>query len=164
MKTLFEQQRGVLRDLEAIIQETEGEKIQAQATKGKKRGGQKPRPLPKRKNSVLSIQMRNSIRPLATVEWNLRKIRDMEADAKRATDAVCENPMYIRISILTSQIGYLLDLKQRQANSVAAIKTLSLSEETIKQGKTITFFTIITIIFVSLRPLRERQLNERKRD
>ena len=88
IKTLFEQQRGVLRDLEAVIQETEGEKYQALSSKGKKQGGRKPRLHPKRKNSVSSIQMRNSIRPLATVEWNLRKIRDMEADAKRATDAV----------------------------------------------------------------------------
>ena len=54
------------------------------------------------------------------------------------------------------QLRHLLDLKQKQANlseawssRTQAEESSKLSEEAIKQGRSIMLFTVVTIIFVS---------------
>jgi hypothetical protein len=43
----------------------------------------------------------------------------------------------------------LLGLKQQQASVVQARKAVQQTEETLRQGRAIMLFTVITIIFVS---------------
>jgi len=48
-----------------------------------------------------------------------------------------------------TQVDDLIDLKQQQASIVQAYQAMKQGEETMRQGKAIMLFTIMTIIFVS---------------
>jgi hypothetical protein len=48
------------------------------------------------------------------------------------------------------QVDDLINLKQQQASVVQAYQATKQGEETLKQGKAIMLFTVMTIIFVSL--------------
>lgn len=43
----------------------------------------------------------------------------------------------------------MIDLKQQQAGIVQAYQAMKQNEETMRQGKAIMLFTIMTIVFVS---------------
>ncbi len=59
-----------------------------------------------------------------------------------------------------TQLDGLLGLKQQQAGVIQARKAVQQTEETLKQGRSIMLFTVITIIFVSGLPLlRDVELN-----
>jgi hypothetical protein len=48
-------------------------------------------------------------------------------------------------------VGDLIVLKQQQASIVQAYQAMKEGEETMRQGKTILLFTIMTVVFV-MRP------------
>ena len=50
------------------------------------------------------------------------------------------------------QVNDLIDLKQQQAGIVQAYQAMKQGEETMRQGKAIMLFTIMTIVFVSASP------------
>ena len=54
------------------------------------------------------------------------------------------------IKLTDIQVKDLLSLKQQQASVVQAWQAAKQSEETVKQGRSIMVFTIVTIIFVSI--------------
>jgi hypothetical protein len=47
----------------------------------------------------------------------------------------------------------LLSLKQQQASIVEARETVKQAQETLRQGRAIMLFTVVTIIFVSIQNL-----------
>jgi Mg2+ and Co2+ transporter CorA len=51
---------------------------------------------------------------------------------------------------VAEQLHDLMTLKQQQASIIEATAALGLAEETVKQGRTIMGFTVITIIFLPL--------------
>jgi hypothetical protein len=51
----------------------------------------------------------------------------------------------------------LLALKQQQAGVVEAREAVKQGEETLRQGRSIMLFTIVTIVFVSFHPLTPRR-------
>lgn len=54
------------------------------------------------------------------------------------------------VKLTDIQVKDLLSLKQQQASVVQAWQAAKQSEETVKQGRSIMVFTIVTIIFVSI--------------
>lgn len=84
---------------------------------------------------------------VAAVNKYLDELGRLDAFAGRAASAVSFSfsPLYWKFptnSSLPTQIEQLLDLKHKQS-------LLSIYSETEKQGKTIMYFTIVTIVFVS---------------
>lgn len=53
------------------------------------------------------------------------------------------------LALIFSQVNDLLSLKQQQASVVQAYEAMKQGEETVRQGKAIMVFTVMTIIFVS---------------
>lgn len=51
------------------------------------------------------------------------------------------------------QVTELLSLKQQQASVVQAYEAMKQGEETVRQGKAIMVFTVMTIVFVSAPPV-----------
>lgn len=49
------------------------------------------------------------------------------------------------------QVNDLLGLKQQQAGIVQAYEAMKQGEETVRQGKAIMVFTVMTIVFVRLK-------------
>lgn len=50
--------------------------------------------------------------------------------------------------LTASQVNDLLGLKQQQASVVQAYEAMKQGEETVRQGKAIMVFTVMTILFV----------------
>ena len=55
--------------------------------------------------------------------------------------------VYIKL-LISLQVNDLLGLKQQQASVIQAYQAIKQGEETVKQGKAILLFTVMTIIFV----------------
>lgn len=55
----------------------------------------------------------------------------------------------VNLALILSQVNDLLSLKQQQASVVQAYEAMKQGEETVRQGKAIMVFTVVTIIFVS---------------
>ena len=70
----------------------------------------------------------------------LESIQDQKIELKNLQDAANKTH---------SDLKGLLALKQQQAGVVEARESVKLGEETLKQGRSIMLFTIVTIIFVS---------------
>lgn len=51
-------------------------------------------------------------------------------------------------ALTTIQVNDLLGLKQQQASVVQAYEAMKQGEETVRQGKAIMVFTVMTILFV----------------
>lgn len=104
-----------------------------------------------------------SASPLATVTTSVDEIAGMLDRASAVSAAVCLLPSTCNYRLQQAratdkrQLGFLVDLKQKQSNVMdahfmrnQAIETARLTTETVKQGKTLMVFTVATIIFVSL--------------
>lgn len=61
-------------------------------------------------------------------------------------DPFCESQL---ISVVF-QVKDLLELKQQQAGVLQAWQAVNQAEETIRQGRSIMIFTVVTIVFVSV--------------
>lgn len=59
------------------------------------------------------------------------------------------SPSHLNLSSDPMQIKELLALEQQQAIVVQAYESVKQAEETVKQGRAIMMFTVVTIVFVS---------------
>lgn len=55
---------------------------------------------------------------------------------------------------ISKQLDHLLNLKQQQASVFQTWQSTKQAEETMRQGRAIIIFTVMTIIFVSISSLR----------
>ncbi|KAI1207865.1 uncharacterized protein F4807DRAFT_168597 [Annulohypoxylon truncatum] len=76
----------------------------------------------------------NADERLVNVEKRIEELKDLRRSAKNTADDVKD----------------LLGLKQQQAGVVQAWQAVKQSEETIKQGRSIMMFTLVTIVFLPL--------------
>jgi len=71
------------------------------------------------------------------------------AENTSAAVSPLDKPSPSRIYLTKEQLRDLLALKQQQAGVVEAREAVKQGEETLRQGRSIMLFTIVTIIFVS---------------
>jgi hypothetical protein len=83
------------------------------------------------------------------------RIRELTAleDAARNTSAAVRNISFYGASSGTNkvQLKDLLALKQQQAGVIEAREAVKQAKETLKQGRSIILFTVVSIVFVSFR-------------
>ncbi|PVH76685.1 hypothetical protein DL98DRAFT_464692 [Cadophora sp. DSE1049] len=83
-----------------------------------------------------------------SAKWTLEFAHDLAADLDdRVTDL---NNLRESAEHTEKALNELLGLKQQQASVVQARKSVQQTEETLRQGRSIMLFTIITIIFLPL--------------
>ncbi len=85
-----------------------------------------------------------------SMENQLAELAYLKEAAEHTSNAV-RNFFQVTDFANTFQLKDLLDLKQQQAGVVEAREAVKQAKETLKQGRSIMLFTIVTIVFVSLK-------------
>jgi len=106
----------------------------------------------KKDNDVVpesTIQEANDL--LELIRNRKSEIQDLEDAALRTCQQVCSTQFYL-LKELTKlpQLQGLLSLKQQQASIIEAKAALSQTRESVKQGRAIMAFTLVTIFFLPL--------------
>lgn len=98
----------------------------------------------KKRANLLVSELQNQIKELEGLK---RECRERRAECKHSSfpDALLSEDQILTIT----QVDDLINLKQQQASIVQAYQAMKQGEETMRQGKAIMLFTIMTIIFVS---------------
>lgn len=92
---------------------------------------------------------------LSEVTDRIDELDGLKRSAQSTAQSVRLSPfgdVSVRVWVLTtvSQVNDLLALKQQQASVVQAWQAVMQSEETVRQGRAIMVFTIVTIVFVRM--------------
>lgn len=88
---------------------------------------------------------------LSEVEDRIKELEGLKASALSTAENV---GVFLFIHLIklvrltVSQVNDLLSLKQQQASVVQAYEAMKQGEETVRQGKAIMVFTVMTILFV----------------
>lgn len=88
---------------------------------------------------------------LSEVEDRIKELEGLKASALSTAENV---GVFLFIHLIklvwltASQVNDLLSLKQQQASVVQAYEAMKQGEETVRQGKAIMVFTVMTILFV----------------
>lgn len=99
---------------------------------------------------------------LCEVADRIKEIGGLKKSAESTAQNVCFPLGFVcadcrNADIAVVQVNDLLALKQQQAGIVQAYEAMKQGEETVRQGKAIMVFTVMTIIFVrSFLPLAKR--------
>ena len=88
---------------------------------------------------------------LKSIQDRIAELKTLEAAATNTSTAVSLYPLApILPTTDTSQLKDLLTLKQQQAGAIEAREAVKQATETLKQGRSIMLFTVVTIVFLPL--------------
>jgi hypothetical protein len=79
----------------------------------------------------------------------IKELEGLKKSAETKAQNVNSNALSRRRVADSVQVNDLLSVKQQQANVVQAYQAIKQGEETVKQGRAITLFTVMTIVFVA---------------